>query len=231
MRISDWSSDVCSSDLRNVRRQSEVILVIVYYNAGAVSHYVSSDISTYGQAMQVPLAFEAVAARDVHMQVQMEERLMDVSAPIRIGDQRIGGVRIGYSLESVMDEQHRATEAMQARMDDIGYHHALWIVLMMLVLVAIGVLVSLVVQRSLVRPIRQLANAAREIEAGNFAAEVPVIQRNDEVGDLTRAFSRMGDSIVRHDRDIRRMAYTDALTGAPNRRPADRREGKEGVRK
>src|SRR3546814_6744641 len=71
--------------------------------------------------------------------------------------------------------------------------------------------------RSLVRPIRQLANAAREIEAGNFAAEVPVIPRNDEVGDLTRAFSRMGDSIVRHDRDIRRMAYTDALTGLSNR--------------
>src|SRR3546814_1407253 len=106
---------------------------------------------------------------------------------------------------------------MQARMDDIGYHHTLWIVLMMLVLVAIGVVVSLVVQRSLVRPIRQLANAAREIEAGNFAAEVPVIQRNDEVGDMTRAFSRMGDSIVRHDRDISRMAYTDALTGLPNR--------------
>src|SRR3546814_959871 len=61
--------------------------------------------------MQDPLAFEAVAARDVHMQVQMEERLMDVSAPIRIGDQRIGGVRIGYSLESVMDEQQCATEA------------------------------------------------------------------------------------------------------------------------
>src|SRR3546814_12250928 len=48
-------------------------------------------------------------------------------------------------------------------------------------------------------------------------SEVPVIRRNDEVGDLTRAFSRMGDSIVRHDRDIRRMAYTDALTGLSNR--------------
>src|SRR3546814_7889376 len=151
------------------------------------------------------------------MQVQMKERRMDVSAPIRIGDQRIGGVRSGYTLESVMDEQQRATEAMQARMHDIGYHHALWIVLMMLVLVAIGVVVSLVVQRSLVRPSRQLANAAREIEAGNFAAEVPVIRRNDEVGDLTRAFSRMGDSIVRHDRDLRRLAYTDALTGLSNR--------------
>src|SRR3546814_15872799 len=81
MRISDLSSDVCSSDL--------------------------SDISTYGQAMQDPLAFEAVAARDVHMQVRMEERLMDVSAPIRIGDQSNGGVRIGYSLESVMRSEER----------------------------------------------------------------------------------------------------------------------------
>src|SRR3546814_13126937 len=106
---------------------------------------------------------------------------------------------------------------MQARMDDIGYHHALWIVLMMLVLVAIGVLVSLVVQRSLVRPIRQLANAAREIEAGNFAAAVPVIQRNDEVGDLTRAFSRMGGSIVPHDRHIRRLACPERLNGLSNR--------------
>src|SRR3546814_1032915 len=135
MRISDWSSDVCSSDLRDELRQSDVSYVIVYDNAGAVIHDGSSDISTYGQAMQDPLAFEAVAARDVHMQVQMEERLMDVSAPLRIGDQRIGGVRTGYSLESGMEQQQRATEAMQARMEAIGHHHARWIVLMMLVLV------------------------------------------------------------------------------------------------
>src|SRR3546814_19629985 len=70
---------------RDVMRQSDGSYVIVYDNAGAVIHDGSSDISTYGQAMQDPLAFEAVAARDVHMQVQMEERLMDVSAPIRIG--------------------------------------------------------------------------------------------------------------------------------------------------
>jgi diguanylate cyclase (GGDEF)-like protein len=68
-----------------------------------------------------------------------------------------------------------------------------------------------------VRPIRQLADAAQEIETGNYAAAVPASRRNDEVGDLMRAFGRMGDSIARHDRDIRRMAYTDALTGLANR--------------
>jgi diguanylate cyclase (GGDEF)-like protein len=201
--------------VRNVLQQSDVSYVIVYDNSGAVIHDGSDDIATYGQAMHDPLAYEVVTAHGMHMQVT--SRILDVSAPVRIGDQRIGGVRIGYSLDSVIADENRATAAMRVRMDDIGYQHALWVLLMMLVLVAIGVMVSLVVQRSLVHPIRQLANAAREIEAGNFAAEVPATPRDDEVGDLTRAFSRMGDSIVRHDRDIRRMAYTDALTGLSNR--------------
>jgi len=207
--------DAIGEVLRNVLQQSDVSYVIVYDNSGAVIHDGSDDIATYGQAMHDPLAYEVVTAQDMH--VQVTDKVLDVSAPVRIGGQRIGGVRIGYSLDSVVADEHRATAAMRERMDEIGYQHALWVLLMMLVLMAIGVMVSLVVQRSLVRPIRQLANAAREIEAGNFAAEVPATPRDDEVGDLTRAFSRMGDSIVRHDRDIRRMAYTDALTGLSNR--------------
>ena len=207
--------DAIGEILRGILHESDVRYAIVYDNSGAVIHDGSRDIATYGQAMQDPLAYEVITARGPH--VQMAGNVLDVSAPVQIGDQRIGGVRVGYSLDSVADDEARATAAMRARMDQISRHHALWVLLMLLVLVAIGVLVSVVVQRSLVRPIRQLASAAREIEAGNFAAEVPLTPRNDEVGDLMRAFSRMGDSIVRHDRDIRRMAYTDALTGLSNR--------------
>ncbi|MCA1713990.1 MAG: GGDEF domain-containing protein, partial [Gammaproteobacteria bacterium] len=64
---------------------------------------------------------------------------------------------------------------------------------------------------------RRLAEVAREIESGNYSAEMPSSARNDEIGDLVRAFGRMSEGIVRHDRDIRRMAYTDALTGLSNR--------------
>ncbi len=62
-----------------------------------------------------------------------------------------------------------------------------------------------------------LGDVAREIEAGNFAAPIPQSGRREEVGDLMRAFGRMGESIARHDRDVRRMAYTDVLTGLGNR--------------
>src|SRR5690606_3747174 len=41
--------------------------------------------------------------------------------------------------------------------------------------------------------------------------------RQDEIGELVRAFARMSEAVARHDRDIRRMAYTDSLTGLSNR--------------
>ena len=201
--------------VRSLLQEQDVSYVVVYDNNGAVIHDGSSDISTYGQVMRDPLAYEVISARGVH--AQMNARVLDVSAPIRIGGQRIGGVRIGYSLEQINRQENQAAAAMGDRINTIGRSHLGWIASMLALLLAIVIVAMVILQQALVRPIRQLADAAREIETGNFAVPIPDSRRRDELGDLMRAFSRMGDSIVRHDRDIRRMAYTDALTGLSNR--------------
>ncbi|MDQ3494861.1 MAG: EAL domain-containing protein [Pseudomonadota bacterium] len=201
--------------VRSVLRQPDVSYVVVYDGDGNVIHDGSTDIAAFGQPMQDPLAYEVLAARTLHS--QSSDRILDISTPIRIGDQRLGGIRIGYSLSAIAADEARATDAMSGRLDGIGRRHAGWIAALMAILVLLGAGVGLLLQRMLVRPIRQLADAAREIESGNFGTAVPESRRKDEVGDLVRAFSRMGDSIVRHDRDMRRMAYTDALTGLSNR--------------
>ena len=207
--------DAIGGIARDVMRQPDVSYVLVYDTSGDIIHDGSGDIPTYGQAMNDPLAYEVVSARGPH--TQWTDRVLDVSAPISVGEQRLGGVRIGFSLTSAQADEARAAERMSQRLGEIGQRHLRWILLLLLTLVALGVLVSLVLQRALVRPIRQLAGAAREIEAGNFDAQVPASARGDEIGDLLRAFGRMGQSIGRHDRDIRRMAYTDPLTGLSNR--------------
>ena len=207
--------DAIGVTARNVLRQPDVKYVLVYDSNGNIIHDGSGDIPTYGQAMRDPLAFEAVAARALH--TQWTEKLLDVSSPIRVGDQRLGGVRIGFSLESVRADQEEATTGLRKHLDELGERHLVWIALLLAALLVLALLVGLALQRALIRPIRRLADAANEIEAGNFTAEMPVSDRKDEVGDLVRAFGRMGDSIARHDRDIRRMAYTDALTGLSNR--------------
>jgi diguanylate cyclase (GGDEF)-like protein len=200
---------------RNVLRQPDVGYVLVYDDDGDIIHDGSGDIPTYGQAMRDPLAYEAVSAPGVH--AQWTDRVLEVSSPIKVGDERLGGVRIGYSLDGVRADEMRASTELGRRIGAIGTRHLWWIGFALLGLVALGAAASYALQRVLVRPIRELADAAREIEAGNFEASVAPGPRNDEVGDLMRAFGRMGDSIARHDREIRRMAYTDALTGLANR--------------
>ena len=207
--------DAIGGIARDTMRQPDVTYVLVYDTAGDVIHDGSGDIPTYGQAMDDPLAYEVVSAQGPH--TQWTDRILDVSAPISVGDQRLGGVRVGFSLQSAQADEARAADRMSQRLGEIGERHLRLILLLLLALVALGVMVSVVLQRALVRPIRQLAGAAREIEAGNFDAQVPATARRDEIGDLLRAFGRMGQSIGRHDRDIRRMAYTDPLTGLSNR--------------
>lgn len=196
-------------------RQPGTRYVKVFDAQGRIVHDGSEDIPDYGQMMDDPLAFEAIGARGIHTQVSGDT--MDVSAPITIGNQRIGGVRAGYDLNVVRQHQERASAGLRNQLQALGQQHLLWIGLLSAVLAALGVTMAWLIQRSLVRPIRQLADAARAIEAGHFDTPMPVNGRRDEIGDLMHAFSRMGASVARHDREIRRMAYTDALTGLHNR--------------
>ena len=207
--------DAIGNIARTAMRQPDVAYVIVFDAQGRIVHDGSGDIPAFGQPMTDPFAFEVVNARTTH--TQSSDRIVDIASPVMIGEQRLGGVRVGYSLASMQKDEDSATKAMQQRLEAIGRKHVGWIALIGMALLALGAIVVGLVQSALVRPIRQLADVAREIESGNFEADAPVTSRGDEVGDLVRAFGRMSSSVARHDRDIRRMAYSDALTGLANR--------------
>ncbi len=207
--------DAIGATTRSILHQPDIAYVLVYDAKGDILHDGSGDIPTFGQRMHDPLAARIVAADGLRVLSQGD--VMDVSSPIRIGDQRLGGVRVGYSLAKLRTEQAHVDEQITKRLRALGHRHFAWIGLLLLLLVSLAVFVAIVLQRALIRPIRQLSDAAREIEAGNFSAELPAHSGRDEVGTLVRAFSRMAESIDRHDRDMRRMAYTDSLTGLANR--------------
>ncbi|RBC36154.1 hypothetical protein BRN37_00260, partial [Xanthomonas oryzae pv. oryzae] len=99
----------------------------------------------------------------------------------------------------------------------IGKRDLGWLLVLLAALVGLGVLLAIYVQRTLVAPVRLLAAAAKQIERGDYAVQLPPHPRNDEIGELISAFGRMSESIARHDREVRHMAYTDALTGLTNR--------------
>lgn len=207
--------DAIGTLARATLRESDVEYVLVYDPAGRILHDGSGDIAAYGQPMRDPLAAQVVAADGPSLHAGPQ--WLDVSAPITIGDQRLGGVRIGYSLAAMNAAEARTMAALRARFDAVAARDLHWLLLACAALAAIALLAVFLLQRLLLRPIRLLGDAARGIEEGHYDGPPLVTRRSDELGDLIRTFARMRESVLRHDREIRRVAYSDALTGLSNR--------------
>ncbi len=85
-----------------------------------------------------------------------------------------------------------------------------------LVAVVVSILASLLIARGIARPVGELANVARRIAGGDYSTR-PAVSRNDEIGDLAKAFRTMQNGIASRETRIMELAYRDTLTGLPNR--------------
>ncbi len=194
--------------------QPDVELVIVFDAHGAIVHDGSPDIAAFGQPMSDPFAAAAVAADSLALR-QADDRV-EVAMPIRIGRERIGGVRVALSLAPALQAEAEVDRRVRQQLADASRRGMLYLGVLLGGLLLLGAGLSWAISRGLVRPIRALADAARQIEAGNYAVELPS-GRHDELGELQGAFARMSRAVALHEAEIRRIAYTDALTGLPNR--------------
>jgi HAMP domain-containing protein len=231
--------DAIGSLARPALRESDVEYVLVYDTQGRILHDGSGDIAAYGQPMGDVLAKEVIAARGPH--TRASGQVLDVSSPILIGDQRLGGVRIGYSLASMAKAEEQAMRGLRGRINEVGRRSLGWLLLLSLALGVVGLAAAALVQRLLVQPITQLGDAAREIESGNFACRCR--RPPDELGDMRtwpharkrgqarpryppRGLQRCADSLS--NRPVpesltapARLAGRGLATGAAVRRPHD----------
>jgi diguanylate cyclase (GGDEF)-like protein len=210
------------SDLNTIRtvlgtviRQPDVSYALVFDADGTILHDGTLDIADYGQPMRDALAARATATDA--LLVQWSDDIMDVSQAIHVGDQRLGGVRIGYSLRNLRTEEGHAAGVLEQRLAQPAQRYRVWFVALLAALAVVCILAIWYVQHTLVTPVRQLVRAARDIGDGRHDMKLPVSERSDEVGELVRAFASMGSSIASHNREARRIAYTDTLTGLANR--------------
>ncbi|MFZ6745177.1 putative bifunctional diguanylate cyclase/phosphodiesterase [Undibacterium sp. JH2W] len=90
----------------------------------------------------------------------------------------------------------------------------------LLILTVLGAIVASIISaitaRRITGPVRQLAETARSLGAGDYTATIDVKQK-DEIGDLARTFMTMRDGIAQREKEISRLAYWDTLTNLPNR--------------
>ena len=200
---------------RSALAQPEVAYVLIYDGDGRILHDGSADISRFGQRMGDALATEAITATEPRL--QLDGSVIDAAVPIKLGQERIGGVRVGISLLAPAVFEREAAAAVEARGVQLQRRMLAIALALLGGLLALVALTAWLISRGLVRPVQRLAHAAHQMAQGNYLVEWPLSSRSDEIGELEEAFVRMGESVGRHDRDIRRLAFDDSLTGLPNR--------------
>ncbi|GIX34338.1 MAG: GGDEF domain-containing protein [Lysobacteraceae bacterium] len=200
--------------VRSVRSLPGVDYVLVFDARGRILHDGSRAIEGFGADMDDPLAPAALHARGLLF--QQDRRRLEAAMPIRIGDERLGGVRVGLSRQDVEQVERAMLADLSARAEADRGAVVQLLAAVAALLVAGGGVLLFQLERRVLGPIRALAVAAREVGQGNHDVRLPG-RRGDEIGDLERAFTRMAQALARHDREVLRLAYTDPLTGLANR--------------
>jgi diguanylate cyclase (GGDEF)-like protein len=198
---------------RATLQQPDVQYVIVFDAEGRIVD-AGDGVDHLGQPMVDPLADAALQAGA--LKTQWSNNLLDVAMPVRAAGLRIGGVRVGMAASHPGGAQARILTPITGELQEAMHHQQFWALGMLLLVSLLGAGIVLLLEWRVLGPVRRLGQIMAEDKPGHLAP-IEESTRADEIGELMRAFTRMRAGIAKHDRDIRRMAYTDPLTGLANR--------------
>jgi diguanylate cyclase (GGDEF)-like protein len=200
-----------AAEATRARREPDTAYVLVFDAAG---HIVEDGANGHrGQPMDDPMA-SAVLRSDGAL-AQWNGRQLDVSAPALAGGVRVGGVRLGLLLR---DTGAQALAPLNAHLEQSVRGQRVRLFALLLGMLGLAAMAVWLLERRIVAPVRRLAAAVQAMTPGKeLVLAADERERADELGALARAFVQMSAGLLRHDREIRRMAYTDPLTGLANR--------------
>ena len=149
------------------------------------------------------------------------ERLFDtqILPAIRAGDRAAVAARHERILELAMSAQDQAevlARRSEASMEDLNQHvratqHGaiLFTVIAHLIALVTAVLIGVYVYRTIARPIARLSAAAARVGAGDLDTQIAV-EREDELGLLSRRFNEMTAAVKEHQQ---KLLQTERLMG------------------
>ncbi len=215
--IQNGNSKALQEKLRDLKKRNDVVYAIAFDAKGIILGD-ADEGSSNGKPMVDPLANAVmVAAADNKIVSQWNEKLLDIAAPVMHQGRRVGGLRIGMVLHEQSASNVSLLQPLKNNLKKSNDRHWRWLLATTIGMFTIALGLLYLLERHVIGPVRDLSLATDQMEQGRYADVNLSSSRLDEIGGLTRAFARMSAGVARHDREIRRMAYTDSLTGMANR--------------
>jgi PAS domain S-box-containing protein len=159
--------------IAEARDQENVLDAIVFDEEGRVLTD-GTVVNPRRHALIPETALRHVAGSEALL-VEFDGDAMTVTKPVHLGGRALGGVRLGYSLAGLAEDQ--ASLARRTAM--VGAIFAL-----------LGVLAAALLTEAVTRPLKEVIRATRALSEGEPAPRLAV-RTTDEVGELAEAFNEM----------------------------------------
>lgn len=116
-----------------------------------------------------------------------KKQILDISKPVKLGHERLGGIRLGFDLSPIIKDIQEVTFTA------VGIASAIFLA---------GLGIIFVISFRMTKPIEQLTLAAKRIEEGDLQYRVS-IQRDDEIGSLATAFDQMAERLLQREKELK----------------------------
>lgn len=175
--IEDLRIDKIREHLYFLRQNDEVIYTYVYDENGAIiTDGTEANVHRF-KVLEDEMSRNAVAADS--LLVQFNENVMEVSTPAHLSIKKLGGIRIGFSLDK-----------MKAEIADLQYRN----VLFGIIFGVVGILLTFFLINQITKPVEKLIDGTRQLAKGNFDHAIEV-DSADEFEVLANSFNNMTENL------------------------------------
>ncbi len=175
-----------------VKAQEDVIYVYIFDRYRRIIHDGTKELLLFDKTLDDEFSKKAVATK--HPIVQTTEGALDVSVPIAIRGELLGGVRINFSLKGIKAKVGKLKDDLSAINQDLLRKQVVAVFLVAVAFSALGVVLAVLASRHLSWPLRLLSAVTIPIGRGEYDVSIP-IKRSDEIGELAMSLKRMAEDL------------------------------------
>src|SRR3990172_2856177 len=165
----------------------DVDYAYIYDDKGRIVGDYHEDRRLFLATFPDELSQRIIKSDEILVDIDYQKEILDISKPVILGHEKLGGIRLGFNLNPMFDEMKAAT--VKALLIAAG-------------IFLLGLLVIFGIASRMTSPIEQLTVAAKHIEAGDLRYRVS-LKRSDELGSLAAAFDQMAERIMHRERELK----------------------------
>ena len=177
---------------REAKALPDVAYAYIFDDKGRIVGDYHEDQSHLLSSFTDELGKKIIESTTTLVNLDYEKQILDISKPVKLGHDRLGGIRLGFDLTPITQDVKEAT------FKAVGISTAIFIV---------GLGIIFIITFRMTEPIERLTLAAKRIEEGNLQYRVN-IDRDDEIGSLATAFDQMAERLMQRDRELKQSQDT-----------------------